>query len=404
MRQPNCLPVLFEPRPAFAGSLTLLCCIAALAGCGAHNGEVQPDSAHPVLAIGSPAPDFSLPGVDGKTHTLSEYAGAKVLAIVFDCNHCPESHLYESRIHKLYDDYHDKGVALVAVSPDNPASVHYADLAYSDANDSLIEMQDRATGRHIEYPYLYDGAAQTLTGKLGAVAAPQIFVFDQSLKLRYEGRIDDNVVAAQVKTQDARNAIDALLAGRQVAVATTPVTGCATIWNGKAAADPELAKVNAEPVTVQMTTPAILKKLRGNGTGKMLLVNFWATWCGPCVAEFPDLQDTYRMYGGRGLGMVTVSEDVPEAKPDVFAFLKKDQATSVNYLFASDDTSSVQDSFDPQMSGAVPFTLLFDANGNVLYQEQGEISMGRLRRTILANLPDDKEHPGQQAYWAQTLQ
>ena len=127
-----------------------------------------PDPAHPVLAIGSPAPDFSLPGVDGKTHTLSEYAGAKVLAIVFDCNHCPQSHLYESRIHKLYDDYRDKGVALVAVSPDNPASVHYADLAYADANDSLIEMQDRATERHIGFPYLYDGDAQTLTGQTGS--------------------------------------------------------------------------------------------------------------------------------------------------------------------------------------------------------------------------------------------
>lgn len=382
----------------------LLLCVIALTGCAAHTGEVQPDSAHPVLSIGSPAPDFSLPGVDGKTHTLSEYAGSKVLAFVFDCNHCSTSHLYESRIHKLYDDYHDKGLALVAVSPDNPANVHYDQRAYSDANDSLIEMQDRATERHIAYPYLYDGDAQTLTGKLGAAAAPQIFIFDQGRKLRYEGRIDDNEMADKVKSQDARNAIDALLADKPVAVATTPLTGCPTIWNGKAAPDPALAQINAETVNVTLTTPEILKKLRGNGTGKLLLVNFWATWCGPCVAEFPDLQDTYRMYRNRNFGMTTVSEDVPEARPDVFSFLKKTQATSVNYLFASDDTSAVQDSFDPKMSGAVPFTLLLAPNGDVLYQEQGEISMDRLRRNILANLPDDKNHPGMQAYWASTLQ
>ncbi len=382
----------------------LFCCALGFTGCGAHNGEVQPDSAHPVISIGAAAPDFSLPGVDGKTHTLGEYAGSKVLAFVFDCNHCSTSHLYESRIHKLYDDYHDKGVALVAVSPDNPASIHYDQLAYSDASDSLIEMQDRATDRHIAFPYLYDGDAQTLTGKLGAAAAPQIFIFDQSRKLRYEGRIDDSEVADKVKSQDARNAIDALLGDKPVAVATTPVTGCPTIWNGKAAPDPTLARINAEPVNVTMTTPEILKKLRGNGTGKLLLVNFWATWCGPCVAEFPDLQDTYRMYRDRNFGMTTVSEDVPEARPDVFAFLKKNQATSVNYLFASDDTSAVQDTFDPKMSGAVPYTLLLAPNGDVLYQEQGEISMDRLRRNILANLPDDKNHPGMQAYWASTLQ
>jgi len=357
------------------------------------------------MAIGSAAPDFSLPGVDGKTHALNEYAGAKVLAFVFDCNHCPESHLYESRIQKLYADYHDKGVALVAVSPDNPANVHYADLAYSDMNDALIDMQDRATDRHIEYPFLYDGDAQTLTGKLGAAAAPQIFVFDQSRKLRYQGRIDDNERADQVKSQDARNAIDALLADKPVTVATTAVSGCATKWNTKTPVeDPDLVKAEAEPVSVTMTTPEILKKLRGNGTGKLLLVNFWATWCGPCVAEFPDLQDTYRMYRNRGLGLVTVSEDVPEAKPDVFAFLGKNHASTVNYLFASDDTSGVQDSFDPKMSGAVPFTLLFSPKGDVLYQEQGEISMGKMRRAILANLPDDKDHPGQQAWWAQNQQ
>ncbi|HVW08701.1 MAG TPA: redoxin family protein [Bryobacteraceae bacterium] len=360
---------------------------------------MKPDSDHPVLAIGSPAPDFSLPGVDDKTHTLAEYAGAKVLAIVFDCNHCPESHLYDDRIRKLYADYRDKGVQVVVVSPDNPDHLHYADLAYSDMTDSLIDMKERAEDTHIEYPFLYDGAAQSLTAKLGAVATPQIFVFDQARKLRYEGRIDDNEQAAQVKSQDARNAIDALLAGKEPAVTTTAVTGCPVIWNGKATPDPELAKANAEPVSVTMTTPEILKKLRGNGTGKLLLVNFWATWCGPCVAEYPDLQNTLRMYGGRNFGMTTVSEDVPEAKPDVMSFLKKNHATSVNYLFASDDTSSVQDSFDKNMSGAVPYTLLLAANGDLLYQEQGEISMSRMRRAILANLPDDQDHPGQQAYW-----
>lgn len=391
--------------PRLVASVACLPLFFFLSNCGSRSNEVQPDAAHPVLSIGAAAPDFSLPGVDNQTHTLAEYAASKLLVVVFDCNHCPQSHLYEDRIRKLYSDYRDKGVTLLAVNPNNPAQVHYDELAWSDTNDSLIDMQTRATDRHFEYPYLYDGDSQSFSAKLGVVATPQVFVFDQARKLRYEGRIDDNEIAAQAKSQDARNAIDALLADKAVPVATTPVSGCATKWNPKTAAeDPELTKINAEPVTVNMTTPEILKKLRTNGTGKLLLVNFWATWCGPCVAEFPELQNTYRMYRNRNLGLVAVSEDVPEAKPDVFAFLIKNHATSVNYLFASDDTSAVQDSFDKQMSGAVPFTLLLAPNGDVLYQEQGEITMPRLRRTILANLPDDKDHPGQQAYWASTLQ
>ncbi len=378
--------------------------IAALSGCGSETSEVRPDPAYPTLPIGSPAPDFSLPGADAKTHALGEYASAKVLAVVFDCNHCPQAHLYEARIRKLYSDYRDKGVALIAVNPDNPANLHYADLAYSAMNDSPAEMQDRAVDTHIEYPFLYDGEAQALTGKLGAAAIPQVFIFDQSRKLRYEGRIDDSERPDRVKSQDARNAIEALLADKPVSVATTPVSGCAIIRNGKRTPDPDLAKANAEPVTVTMTTPDLLKKLRANGTGKLLLVNFWATWCGPCVAEFPELQNTFRMYRNRGLGMVTVSEDVPEAKATVVDFLQKNHASTVNYLFASDDTSAVQDSFDTNMSGAVPFTLLLAPNGEVLYQEQGEISMAKMRRAILGHLADDRDHPGQQAYWAQSVQ
>src|SRR5689334_4946492 len=84
---------------------------------------IQPDRDHPILPIGAPAPDFSLPGVDGKTHTLKEYSAGKILAIVFQCNHCPTSQLYEGRIKKLYEDYKAKGLTLVAINPNNPKSV-----------------------------------------------------------------------------------------------------------------------------------------------------------------------------------------------------------------------------------------------------------------------------------------
>lgn len=355
----------------------------------------------PTLAIGSPAPDFALPGVDGKTHTLSEYSKSRVLAIVFTCNHCPASQLYERRIRKLHEDYREKGVALVAINPNNPGSIRLSELAYTDVADSLAEMKSRAVYRHIEYPYLYDGDTQTLSRKLGVVATPQILVFDERRTLQYQGRIDDNQSEQNVKTHDARNAIDALLSGRGVPVARTAATGCPPKWLSKPSAlEEERAKIESEPVRLEMAGTDTLKKLRGNSTGKLLMVNFWATWCGPCVTEFPELEATYRMYRGRNFEFVSVSANDPEEKSQVLAFLQRHHASGPNLLFGIPDTFGLQAAFDPLMPAAVPFTVLIAPNGDIVYQELGELDVLKLRRAILANLPDDNLHPGQQAYWS----
>ena len=120
----------------------------------ARGRGIQPNLEHPILAIGSQAPDFALPGVDGKTHKLSDYASAKILAVVFECNHCPVSQLYESRIEKLYHQYKNKGVAFVAINPNNPKSIRLNELGYTDVTDSLDEMKIRTAFRRIEWPYL----------------------------------------------------------------------------------------------------------------------------------------------------------------------------------------------------------------------------------------------------------
>jgi thiol-disulfide isomerase/thioredoxin len=367
--------------------------LISVAGCGG--------GANHALLIGAAAPDFSLPGVDGKTHSLAEYASSPVLAVVFTCNHCPASQLYEDRLRKLDEDYRAKGVALVAINSDRADALALSDLAYSDVGDSLADMKARAAYRHLAYPYLYDGDTQSVAARFHVETLPHLFLFDRDRKLRYEGRIDDNVSESLVKSRDGRKAIDAMLAGGRVPVERTAVAGCPLVSASKTSPrQEELAKIQSEPVALQMADEAALKKLRGNPTGKLLLVNFWATWCGPCVTEFPELENTYRMYRTRAFDFVSVSANDPEEKPQVIEFLKKNHASGLNYQFATPDTFGLQAAFDPALPAAVPFTLLIAPNGDVLFQQLGELDFLKLRRAILANLPDGATHAGQQAYWS----
>jgi peroxiredoxin len=355
-------------------------------------------TSHPVLALGSPAPDFALPGVDGKIHRLSDYASSPVLAVVFACNHCPISQMYEQRIQQLMDDYEDKGVAVVVIQPNDPKAIRIDELDSSDTSDSLEEMKIRVEFKHLRYPYLYDGETQSVTRAYGPQATPHIFIFDKDRKLRYEGRIDNSYRIEQVKTHDARNAINALLAGREVEVKHTGVFGCSTKWKEKAASrEAALKKIEEEPVNLEMATAEDLKKLRANPTKHMLLVSFWATWCGSCIDEFSDFQDTYQMYKVRDFDLVTVSANMPDEKNSVMKMLEKKHATSRNLLFASDDTAAMQKAFDPEWESAVPYTVLIDADGKVLYKRIGSVDMLELRRTILAYLPSD--YLGFNKYW-----
>jgi thiol-disulfide isomerase/thioredoxin len=358
------------------------------------------EEAHPTLGLGAAAPDFALPGIDGKVHKLSDYAASKVLVIVFTCNHCPTAQLYESRIKKLADDYRGRDVALVAIEPNNPNAVRLDELGYTDVSDSLDEMKIRAEYRHFNFPYLYDGDTQAVARQYGPKATPHVFIFDKERKLRYEGRVDNSQRESLVKTQDARNAIEALLADKPVLVAHTGVFGCSTKWISKEAdRQEEMKRIEAEPVRLEMASAEELKKLRSNPTGKVLLVNFWATWCGPCIHEFPDLETTYRMYRLRDFDLVMVAANLPDEREGVMKMLERQHASGRNLLFGSTDTYALQAAFDPAWDSGVPYTMLLSPEGKVLYQKSGELDILALRRIIQANLPDP-DYIGHRAYWA----
>ena len=356
-------------------------------------------ASHPILSLGSAAPDFELPGVDGKIHKLADYASSPVLVVVFTCNHCPIAQMYERRIMQLAADYQDRNVAVVAIQPNDPKAITIDELDSSDMSDSLEEMEIRADFKHLTYPYLYDGETQSVADAYGPQATPHVFVFDHDRRLRYEGRMDDSYRVELVKTHEARDAIDALLEGGEVAVKHTGVFGCSTKWKEKQESRLEtLRKIESQPVQLEMASAEDLRKLRENPAKKTLLVSFWATWCGSCIHEFADLQDTFRMYGARDLELVTVAVNMPDEKSSVLSLLEKMHATSHNLLFASDDTAALQTAFDPTWESGVPYTVLIAPDGRVIYQQNGSVNILELRRTILANLPSDYE--GFNKYWS----
>jgi peroxiredoxin len=356
--------------------------------------------AHPILAIGSSAPNFELPGIDGAIHKLSDYSASRVLVVIFTCNHCPIAQMYERRIAQLSADYRDRGVSVVAIEPNDPKAITIDELDSSDISDSLEEMKIRAEYKHLTYPYLYDGETQSVTNAYGPQATPHAFVFDSDRRLRYEGRVDNSYRSELVTTHEVRDTIDALLAHREVAVQHTGVFGCSTKWKEKHAAQLEaLRKIESQPVRLEMASALDLKKLRNNPDKKMLLVSFWATWCGSCIRKFPDLEDTFRMYSVRDFELVTVSANMPDEKDAVMRLLQKMHATSRNFLFDSKDTAALQAAFDPAWESAVPYTVLISPDGLVLYKKEGSVDILELRRTILANLPSAYE--GFNRYWSE---
>ncbi|MGQ9573750.1 MAG: thioredoxin family protein [Thermoguttaceae bacterium] len=186
------------------------------------------------LKIGDPAPDWKeLVGVDDQKHSLADYKDAKLIVLVFTCNHCPVAQAYEDRLIAVQEDYQAKGVQVVAINPNSPRV---------QPQDSFDKMKERAAGkglggwrqdkRPFNFPYLLD-AAQTVVRDYGGTCTPHVFVLDKDRRVVYMGAVDDNNNPKRVEKHFLRDALDALLAGQQPPVAVTQERGCSIKWDVK---------------------------------------------------------------------------------------------------------------------------------------------------------------------------
>jgi len=366
---------------------------------GEVSGGLPPDARR--LALGDAAPDFKLLGIDGRQHTLADYKAAKLLMVVFLSNHCPYSHAAETRLIPLAQEFKSKGLEVVAINPNSPDGIRIDELGYSKYNDSYEEMKLYAKDAGFSFPYLYDGDHQVAAKAYGCLATPHVFLFDQERKLRYVGRVDDSRFEdlKSVTSHDARNAVVELLAGKPVTTPKTIVMGCSTKWNSKrddvAKAD---EKWKAEPVALDLIDAAGVAALAKNSSNRLRLINVWATWCAPCVAEFPELVSLSRRVGNRDFEMVTISMDDAKMQPQVKRFLEQQHAVpsarlkkllaaegrgALNYLYTGASSDALVQALDPEWPGPLPHTILVAPGGKIVFRHNGAVDPEVLKRKVI---------------------
>ncbi len=172
------------------------------------------------IDLGSEAPSFVLPGIDGNDRSLDKYSDAKLLVVVQYCNHCPYVLAWEGRLMAVARDYAQQGVRVVAVNSNDVSRY---------PEDSFEGMKARAKKLDFPFDYLFD-ESQSLAHALGAERTPEVFLFDEGRRLRYHGAIDDSRDETGVTKSYLREAIDALLAGETPPTTETEAVGCTVKW------------------------------------------------------------------------------------------------------------------------------------------------------------------------------
>ncbi len=339
------------------------------------------------LKIGDPAPGFKLPDISGRFYTLKDFSKADVLVVIFTCNHCPTAQAYEDRIIRFTEEYKHKGVDVVVINPTSPYGLLPEECGYSDQDDSYESMQIRARDKGFNFPYLYDGDEQNVSIQYGPSATPHAFVFDRGRKLQYVGRIDASEKPGSANAEDLRAAVEAVLNKKPVENPVTKSFGCSIKWSWKTE---WTERVNREWEESEIGLGELdvtgIGQLKENQSNKLRLINVWATWCGPCIIEYPELVKLQRMYGARAFEFISLSADDPANREDVLVFLESKHSAITNYIFSGGDKYDLIEAIDPEWDGALPYTMLIEPGGKITYSNPGAVDLLELKKIIV-------EHP-----------
>jgi len=375
----------------------------------APNAQSQTATTAPP-AIGGAAPDFTLKDLDNKTHSLKDHRG-QTAVIVFISTECPFSNAYTDRLRAIAGDYASKNVALIGINS-NPA-------------ESPAQIREHARENKLDFAILKDEGSRTADA-YGATRTPEVFVVDAAGVLRYSGRIDNSKDTARVNRNDLREALDEMIAGKPVSVAKTKSFGCPikmlrknnavsggeqpgveetsftrsndplrfassfvpqkkpaakTAVTKKPAAKTAAAKKPAAKAapTVALLKPADFNKFKHAANGKVLVINFWATWCGPCVVEFPEFVALDKQYRDQGVKIVGISaDDIPDIKPKVIPFVKQQKAMFDILVQDTEDPQEMIDVVHKDWQGILPATFVYDKQGNLIYKRFGIIDRDEL--------------------------
>jgi peroxiredoxin len=335
--------------------------ISMLIGAGLFislNGRPAPASP----TVGQPAPDFTLADLNGKKHLLKDYRG-KTVVVGFISARCPISNAYKDRIRAIAGEYSKRGVAFLGVN--------------SNADESLEELRAYAAKNNLDFTILKD-QGNVVADAYAAERTPKVYLIDGEGVLRYQGRIDNSQDPRMVKRDDLREALNEMLSGKPVSVAETKALGCLIKREQDAKAAPaslpaKTKSAQGEP-KVGSLKPADFAKFKDSAKGKVLVLNFWATWCGPCVAEFPELVAIDAKYRDKGMKLVGITADeADDVQPKVIPFIKKHQVKFDIIRQDTDDPEEMMNQITKDWNGVIPATFVYDKKGNLAYSHFGII-------------------------------
>ena len=339
------------------------------------------------LAIGAEMPAFELPDMNGRLVSSNNFKDAKILVIAFISNHCPTAQAYEDRLISFTKDYQGRGVQVVAINPNSSLALLPDECGYSDLDDAFETMIVRAEHKGYNFPYLYDGDNHAASLKFGPVSTPHVFVFDADNKLRYNGRLDGIERPGTANAEDLRLAVDQVLLGEEVTNPITSTFGCSVKWSWKAS---WANKVNKDwisrPVEISQIDESGVRELMKNDSEKLRLINVWASWCAPCVIEMPELVMLQRYYENRAFELVTISADYLDKESEALKVLKKNNVAVQNFIFSDKEKQKLTSAIDPEWRGSIPYSILIEPGGNIIYKTQGVIDDLAIKRIIV-------EHP-----------